>query len=1732
SNWIYSNTIKVIRKPNMPGSASFSNNEGGTDRNGSFKLNWGASNTPPKVTGYQVDQCKDACSSSGTWSQIYSAASTGRSITVPSSGKLTNGSYRYRVRAFVTVSGTSKYSDWRYSPDITVNRRPDEVTHFTQPGSGTQTANFQVAWSGVTGSFDPVTRYQIQCSINGGSFTFTPCGNDNTGTATTHPVNLPAGTEGTYTFRVRAYNSQGWGPWTRDSYQKSVSVNIPLPPPHSLSIQAPESSEFGDYDIAWSGQGTITSYQLQKQCKTGTATCGVNGWHAVQLSGALSRTYAARGHVADQYRYRVRACNVDACSPWKTSPWVAVHNLEGITPAVSLSPGHTPGALPYSAEVSQQGDAEISIPLQGAPGVNGLVPRIDIHYSGARFRERNNESLPEDFLGYGWRLSGFGEIRRCVVGRPNADEIALDTSDSLCLNGKPLVLVSGAHFQPGAKYHTQEESFHSIEIMRNTEEDTIARRWFRVQSPDGHIREYGNTPDSRLGVGTSAKFGWSLNKVTDTFDNTIRYKYHNDTVEGINYPLEVVYGNAGDAKITFEYGTRSDAPPQPLGPGDIQQEQLVLLHHVKVSLNNQLLRAYKFISEDEGEVENYRRLKHLQLCAYNENGTNPQCLEPMTFNWIEPNGANPIDFKTGIAEVIDTVGKAVQFHHTMISATASDGLFFERPFGQGIVPAEASPLQPVGGEYRCVVSEVWRSNGVANGWHKTAYSYQGTGLVSDRNRGFLGYYAQKAHDLESGRVTYRQFRLDYPHIGTVSRVHEYEGPYPAHSQVLAKQQFRDETIALAFPKASTLHTVPAQRVDTVYEGGQVIGYHVTGFEHSKKSYGGYGEFIDGRLKTEQYVTNATLPNTQSFWGEVKPVAVSGVLRSQETASSFTTRTGKWLIGFKDGEEQRYYSGDTNISPDQVNTVVYTPFADNNKIQSMTRLPGDAKYELTTRYTYDAKGNLTTERVTGVQVAERTTTYSNFIDARYPARVQNALGQITTLGYDQRFGQQNRITRDNRTTAMAYDAFGREQSRTDTDGVTFTTVRAFCSAGSCPVYGNQLVAFKVSTSSTVSPASDRYYDILGRLIQQDTQSFDGSALTRTEYNYDLQGRLYLETAPFFVGEYKPITTYHYDIQDRRTAIHRPDGSQTRTLYSALPASNQFKVRVEHDVFSSAGTLGEIQVKESLYSVSGDLVSSTDAAGTADAVTTSYQYTGSGQMQSAIVNNNSATEATFSYDLAGYQSTLTDPSVGTVRKTFNALGELVQQTDNLGQSTAYYYDTLGRMRFKEDAHGVAHWQYDPGNALGALSRQRYIEGAVVQSGSVVGGQTVYDETHTYNPAGKLQDKAFTVTAGGLSRQYQYHYAYDGQGRISSLTYPSGVSAHYAYNSRGYLHKITDGTRDLKVFGRKNARLQTEEAVFGNGVVTVKTYGRENGRLQGLLTAGASEIQDNNYRWRSNGTLESRQVYGAGNTAQKEVFAYDALNRLETAETLINGTSRRTLTTRYDRLGNIEEKTSSLPGDAAVSGYQYGGLGHAGPHAVSGATINGTPYALHYNRNGAITHYDAASGDDKWISWNARQLPTEIVVGTGQNTQSPTARDRFKYGPNGNRYYRESSWWDPSRQQLVTEKTFILEDYEDLLPGNDPDYQRIQKATIDSSVLQISATEHTGLPLATLEYLHRDHLGSIEKITDADGNLLTGATGSFGYDPFGARRESDWSGTLGAQSLTDLLASQGLSTKRGFT
>ncbi|WP_444957144.1 RHS repeat-associated core domain-containing protein [Microbulbifer sp. ZKSA002] len=1690
---------------------------------GTIGVKWSEPTSGSEVTGYEIQQCKDNCS---TWTPVYSDIGDGP-VSLPLDGgtPLASGTYQYRIRAYVTVGNYTTYSDWIMSSSVSVTRRPDSVLNFTQPNHGTQSESFVVAWSPVSGSFNPVTRYELKCSVNNGGYTYLNCGSSDLGTSTSMQVALNPGDSGVYRFIARACNSDGCSDWTPSADSKVVMVNVPLVAPTTPEfISVPEDSEFGDYEISWSEPNlTWTSFELQRERRNDPdPSCGDSCWNVV--SGNLAgTTYEARGDLEDKYRYRVRACNGPECSDWAISDWIDVHNLEGIEPAVSLAVSDTPGTMHYSAEVNSLGDAVISIPVDVAPGVNGLAPNLTVRYSGERYRERNNEMLPEDILGYGWRLSGLQEIRRCVKNRPNTDRILLDDTDSLCLNGQPLVLVSGSYWEPGSKYRKLKDDFSLVELK-----ETDDQPWFLVYKPSGEILEFGNSDDSQVRAGENPSFAWSINKITDAFGNSMAYRYHLDTVEGINYPLEITYGNEGDARIEFAYGTRSDAPPQPLSPGEIEQEQLVLLHHINVYLDNQLLREYRLITEPEPESasedsEHYRRLQQVQQCGYDEYGATYQCLNPLVFGWDEVDSNSVMDLDTGVSEIIDGLGKTTRFYHTTVrdvavqSSVAGDGIFLERPFGEGILPANAETLEADNGDYRTVVGEVHRSNGTADGWHITKHYYQGVGLVSTQNWGFLGFYAKKIHDLESDIVTYLQFRQDFPHFGEVARKLQFQGAYGSHTQQLADQRYRYQALELSTGLGKSYYPVLEKSAEALFERDQIVGYRSVENSVGKNTFGDFGELLENQVTLEITASSLVESTAEAGWGETADFSLNGIDRSREFFTSFENRvdSDKWLVGFAFAQELREYDGDATGTPDLVQTVISLPYQSTNKVLTRVRFPDDADLRLSIDYDYDEFGNLISETTSGANIETSTTSATGFIDRRYPEILTNALSQQLRLNYDHRFGTVSRIVDSNdRASTTQYDSFGRELRTTNTDDITLTTTYSECFAGTCPVSGGLLAAYKVTKDSPITPQVDLYYDLLGRLVQQDQVAFDGQRTARREFNYDLRGRLYLETEPYYPGESKPLTFYDYDIKNRISKVTRPDGSEIRTNYYPDVVQGYIRLEAEEDIMGSNGSLLETQVKHHFYNISGSQTKIVEAVGTSDEIATEYDYYGSGLLKSVQVNSDSATRSSFDYDNAGNNVETIDPAFGTVSSHYNALGQVREQTNNKGSTLSYRYDKLGRMVEQTDEDGVSSWTFDGLNAIGSIANRKYSQN----------GLTLFSEDYIYNAAGKLQILNTTLQADGLQRSYQHEYTYDSSGRSETVIYPSGAEAHHVYTIEGFLSKITDGQSSLKTFKDRDASGRLLEFAFANDLTTSRSYDSNNGLITAINTGGGS-IQSNTYQWRSNGTLESRTSLSGGNT-RVELFSYDALNRLENAETLIDGSSQRTLSTLFDSLGNIVSK-SATSGDQ-VTGYQYGQTNNAGPNAVSQATINGVVNYLNYDENGSLTHYDAAVGDDKWITWSARQQAEEITVGSAKDTASPIARDRFQYGPNGQRYYRESSWWDESQQKLMTERAFIVGDYEDLLPANDPDYQRIEKVRISGDVLQVAATDHLGLKVEVYEFLHRDHLGSIEKVTDESGAVIL----DMAFDPYGSRKKSDWAGALSKAEIETLLASQGLTTRRGFT
>ena len=312
----------------------------------------------------------------------------------------------------------------------------------------------------------------------------------------------------------------------------------------------------------------------------------------------------------------------------------------------------------------------------------------------------------------------------------------------------------------------------------------------------------------------------------------------------------------------------------------------------------------------------------------------------------------------------------------------------------------------------------------------------------------------------------------------------------------------------------------------------------------------------------------------------------------------------------------------------------------------------------------------------------------------------------------------------------------------------------------------------------------------------------------------------------------------------------------------------------------------------------------------------------------------------------------------------------------------------------------------------------------------------------------------------------------------------------------------------------------------MTTARTFDAATGRATGIDTAqGTAAFQDETYAWRSDGLL-GRRAKGA----DREDFAYDLLGRLTGAEAYLDGsrTAGRTLNYGYDALGNLTSKTSDAAGDADAASYAYG-TGSTAPTRLASAVLGGRATTFAYDADGHVTRRDAATGDDAFVEWNGRGLPSRITVGATAADAAPKARDEFRYGPAGERYHRRITW----REELAdgttrarTAEAYRVGAYERVVGDAHAAHARVEKTHVGPA-LEVRTSATSSAPV--FEYVHADHLGSAAAVTDASGaELLTLA-----HDPYGTRRRADWTAQLPAAEVAALAAGQDAGRARsGFT
>ena len=498
--------------------------------------------------------------------------------------------------------------------------------------------------------------------------------------------------------------------------------------------------------------------------------------------------------------------------------------------------------------------------------------------------------------------------------------------------------------------------------------------------------------------------------------------------------------------------------------------------------------------------------------------------------------------------------------------------------------------------------------------------------------------------------------------------------------------------------------------------------------------------------------------------------------------------------------------------------------------------------------------------------------------------------------------------------------------------------------------------------------------------------------------------------------------------------------------------------------------------------------------------------------------------------------------SVKFGYNGHGELTERTDARG-ATHYGYDKLGRRTCAADRGGTATWEYDPANGAGLLKRRGYDRDTVRTSASNCPFGNDFAETYTYNDDARLKTVTTAIVDdANATTTLTRRHAYDNYGRLSSTTYPSSamnaVTVGYEYNEHGYRSKLKHGSTELVKVTEQTARGQSAAETYGNGARTWRSYDKL-GRLTDIDTVRrGTKIQDNTYAWRSDGSLQRRTVR-AGSRVRREYLGYDYLNRLTQAATHIAGaaTASRTLTFGYDLRGNLTTKTSDVSADDDTTNVYP-----ETSNRLTSATVGDVPYRFPHDTSGHIEQYactdpddndendPCADVDDTFIEWNARGLAEKVTVGESETDTMPAARDSFRYGPDGARYFKKSEWTVGSgaTATLKTSRKYYAGAYEKTVTASG---DTVERTRIGDSVVHVRTTPASMMasaPPPVFEYAHRDHLGSVEAVTNQAGQELI----VLAHDPYGERRKKDWTARLTNAEIESLLSAQGERVSRGFT
>ncbi|MCX7054479.1 MAG: FG-GAP-like repeat-containing protein, partial [Proteobacteria bacterium] len=988
--------------------------------------------------------------------------------------------------------------------------------------------------------------------------------------------------------------------------------------------------------------------------------------------------------------------------------------------------------------------------------------------------------------------------------------------------------------------------------------------------------------------------------------------------------------------------------------------------------------------------------------------------------------------------------RSLTFSYPDLLATATDGFGVAATYayapitsatvytkGTGAVYPDIDVQQPL-----WVVSSLTSTDGSGNNaTFASTYTYE-TARLHLQGRGFLGFARRTVVDnrLSYNLKTIDVYKQNFPYIGALESREQRQGTGTRISFVQntwTQLTWGTTGTARAFPYVSTT-TADQHEVGGVNNGTRIrtVAMSVAG---SAGIDAVSGLIIDATTTTTEVATGL-------FPASYKTE------RTQHTAVQ--NDTANWCLGRPTATSQT--NGHTlngGVSVTRTSDMTW----DGAKCRpTQARLePVNPTLQVTVGYGYDLFGNVSTETVTGVAMAARTTTTSWGASGQLPLTVTNALSQTTTQGWNVALGLPASVTDPNSlTVSWTYDAFGRRTVETRPDQTSTVWTYSACSGGCDARIKLQVLQEERDSASATFRTQTNYLDRWERPIWQQTQLLTVNDQTNSlRREYDARGRVSRDYVPYLVNAAdNGYRSFVYDSADRTTSesLYRAGGALDRTTsfaYNGLVASQTDPLN--HTTTRATNAWGA-------------LVRVTDAANGQ----VNLQYDAFDLLKQATDPANNVVSQV-SYNVRGMRTQLADMDLGTWNYTPNALGEVVSQTDAKSQATTFVYDLLGRPATRTESEGTSTWTW--GTLADNTASNKYV--GRLKSVTSPG----YAESFTYDAKSRPLTRTITADAS-----YQFDYAYNTLGQLDTLTYPTSTAgvrfkAKYGYGG-GYLSSVQEYTGNVNgpILWNLNlldARMNATSETYGNGLWLQNGFDAATGepRTRQSGTGGqSSNVQNLSYVWDTAGNLSNRQDLRQSLT---ETFTYDALDRL----TLASGPAAQSTAIGYNAIGNLTSKTG-------VGTYTY----HATKkHAVVSA--GGASYG--YDGNGNLTSRSGAT-----VTWSSYNLPTYIADPNGYSAQ-------FWYAPDRSRWKQVSSYTGG------TETTLYVGGLLEKLTTPTRTHWKHLIPTPSGQVQVIRRTDGT----TDTFYVTTDHLGSTDAVLNAAGTVLM--RGSFGVH--GARRASNWQG-----------------------